>query len=1152
MKSLPLSDQIFDYFLELKIDFVPLYPTQTGLKKSIFDATQPVVHFLLKNGIHNYESQGRGPLHKKLVETTFIHRLGETKIKTSFYRPETKNGDARLWPAHASKFVEAGDTLALLFLDGCFLIVNFTAVGISGFEKAIGRLGLLEHLKGSSRPSQTTSSISYGQLNHAINKLITSGLFQDRELYLDFEGQFLSDICGSLSIKPEDFAEQVFEATKSSFQVYKANPFHDLIQQSQVWRLSKFAYSPPTTLFLASLSLVAEQMGASEDFGANNFYDRLIALFKIEDAETQLAIRRNFKTTVALWDDFNNWLTKNGGNYGFPTAYPIVKKWNYVSYGMSQALVRTGDKNHLKKALISGDLNPALGFDRGDVFDRLDRHLKSKAANKYLIELWKQNHIRPKIIEAAMEQLTSSSVEELGGVLAKSLKLRIIQRSYPKKSFQLSVVFEGSQTMDDDLFVKESKHSGCFDESVKIYLSPVQAGISVLSPPSAIAMDRLLHSVVRLDEEPTGSTNFVFSPRQAMALVEIEPGVYEQTNRPEIFKKHLILVQRKIIKKVENFLFGCADGGFEIDADPRGVPDDFVLVRNVTFLRTVGVEELDGDNDPNYWLRPVPTMAEIDLRGGIKLGKNAYHVSSQLQLLIASDQDKVNLRIFDLNDGRQKLNGEDLKYEIETNSGVGTFDFSEMQGFGDYSEKDIRVDVELENYKPTTINFRSSVNPREQTSEQVGFVIDEALPVGFVSATKYKGDSTILTGMRLLNPRDISTASKRHFSAAKIATTNEEFGVDENTYMQTQGNWVGNSCFVNGVHIFVFPPTDGSGNDDRVGECRNCGEVRRLPKPKKKKLRSKATVLTSRKVAPLKVLDQDAAPNTLNDLLDAVFYLQEFSWERFREICAPISNDIFFANQLLKAFATAGAVDVSLNAMKPNRIYAAPPVLLKRNGDYLLTGAFSPKLVEQVSQLVGECSYNKIGEVQGLDLYLPAFDARSIEVNLPSLLEMQSALVNGISLSNNLPDQLVRSLPNIGSLYDNLPKVSMPTKDVEKFDPILGKWRASQEVNNAGAYRQKWPAYNYFIKTVSGEVGLGNFELAKLYAADLHGVRLHDYHSDTATFRYSSGCELPLIYQRALFAISGSLPIISEGKHGFLNVSEGFAEVLFNKIYGQV
>ena len=167
----------------------------------------------------------------------------------------------------------------------------------------------------------------------------------------------------------------------------------------------------------------------------------------------------------------------------------------------------------------------------------------------------------------------------------------------------------------------------------------MQAGISVLSPPSAIAMDRLLHSVVRLAEEPTGSTNFVFSPRQAMALVEIEPGVYEQTNRPEIFKKHLILVQRKIIKKIENFLFGCADGGFEIDADPRGVPEDFVLVRNVTFLRTVGVEELDGDNDPNYWLRPVPTMAEIDLRGGIKLGKNAYHVSL-LQLLIASDQDK--------------------------------------------------------------------------------------------------------------------------------------------------------------------------------------------------------------------------------------------------------------------------------------------------------------------------------------------------------------------------------------------------------------------------------------------------------------------------------------------------------------------------------
>ena len=46
------------------------------------------------------------------------------------------------------------------------------------------------------------------------------------------------------------------------------------------------------------------------------------------------------------------------------------------------------------------------------------------------------------------------------------------------------------------------------------------------------------------------------------------------------------------------------------------------------------------------------------------------------------------------------------------------------------------------------------------------------------------------------------------------------------------------------------------------------------------------------------------------------------------------------------------------------QIYAAPSVL-KRKGDYLLTGAFSPKLVEQISQLVGECSYSKIERYKG-------------------------------------------------------------------------------------------------------------------------------------------------------------------------------------------
>jgi hypothetical protein len=303
---------------------------------------------------------------------------------------------------------------------------------------------------------------------------------------------------------------------------------------------------------------------------------------------------------------------------------------------------------------------------------------------------------------------------------------------------------------------------------------------------------------------------------------------------------------------------------------------------------------------------------------------------------------------------------------------------------------------------------------------------------------------------------------------------------------------------------------------------------------------------------PLQVLDQGKVSNTLNDLLDAVFYLQELSWERFRELCTPISNDIFFANELLRAFVTAGAVDVSLNAMKPRRIFAAPPVLLRRGDDFILTGAFSPSMVSQFSGLVGHSSSKKIGEVQGLDLCLPTFNAKDIEMNLEELLEKQPAKVRGLSLANDLPNQLIKSLPNIGRVYGCLQQASMPSKDIEKFDPVEGKWRSSQELNNAGAYRQKWPSYNYFIKTNSGEVKLCNFELAKLYAADLRGMRLHDYFRDSLSFRYSPGCELPMIYQRALFAISGYLPSLADGNQSFSNVPEAYADVLLRKIYGQV
>ena len=47
MENIDSIEKIYrSYFADKKIDFAFLYPTKTGLQKSIFDATKPIVDLL--------------------------------------------------------------------------------------------------------------------------------------------------------------------------------------------------------------------------------------------------------------------------------------------------------------------------------------------------------------------------------------------------------------------------------------------------------------------------------------------------------------------------------------------------------------------------------------------------------------------------------------------------------------------------------------------------------------------------------------------------------------------------------------------------------------------------------------------------------------------------------------------------------------------------------------------------------------------------------------------------------------------------------------------------------------------------------------------------------------------------------------------------
>ena len=115
-----------------KVSF--LVPTETSLVKSIMDATQDFREFLSSQNLHIYEDQKQGTENKRLIETIFISRNQIYETQTSLYRPQTKDGDPRLWIYGLKKHSKSGDLLAVLISENRLVVINCSNSNLNELE----------------------------------------------------------------------------------------------------------------------------------------------------------------------------------------------------------------------------------------------------------------------------------------------------------------------------------------------------------------------------------------------------------------------------------------------------------------------------------------------------------------------------------------------------------------------------------------------------------------------------------------------------------------------------------------------------------------------------------------------------------------------------------------------------------------------------------------------------------------------------------------------------------------------------------------------------------------------------------------------------------------------------------------------------------
>jgi hypothetical protein len=108
----------------LALDGTVIYATDTGLAKSILDATQSVRDYLKLVGLHDYETQGQGHSGKQTVRAHVLTATEDHATEASLYRPETKKGDPRIWFRKLGNHISGGSAICIVAHGGELYVLD--------------------------------------------------------------------------------------------------------------------------------------------------------------------------------------------------------------------------------------------------------------------------------------------------------------------------------------------------------------------------------------------------------------------------------------------------------------------------------------------------------------------------------------------------------------------------------------------------------------------------------------------------------------------------------------------------------------------------------------------------------------------------------------------------------------------------------------------------------------------------------------------------------------------------------------------------------------------------------------------------------------------------------------------------------------------
>ena len=237
MRKLSLAEQEkIKLLTEKQVSLTLIEPTETGLKKSIMDATGSVRSYLKSENIHDYELQKQGEGSKVIIQSIIHAGFKTIKSQASLYKPLTKKGDPRIWFYGLTNIAEPNDIIAITYFDSQLQIFNLTKMDVrelinssisNSFQELINTINSTKSEVAFELLAMLKKIASTGPIPSIVNADTSVGRTLETALGIDINSSKQPDYKG-IEIK--------------SFRNSKTNR-KNLFAQVPDWKLSKFKSS---------------------------------------------------------------------------------------------------------------------------------------------------------------------------------------------------------------------------------------------------------------------------------------------------------------------------------------------------------------------------------------------------------------------------------------------------------------------------------------------------------------------------------------------------------------------------------------------------------------------------------------------------------------------------------------------------------------------------------------------------------------------------------------------------------------------------------------------------------------------------------------------------------------------------------------------